>query len=151
MAKIKFKIITPEKVVFEKEIDEVTLPTEMGEITVLPNHIPLVSVVRAGELIIHDGTSQESLAIAGGFLEVKKNEVLVLTENAELAQDIDEVKAQEAKDRAQKLLSELKNKEDVAYTVLSSKIEKELARLHVVRKRKSGHQPSITDQPTSNS
>jgi len=146
--KLKFKIVTPEKVVFEKEVDQVTIPTEMGQITILPNHLAMVSIVRAGELMIKDGANQELMAIAGGFLEVKKNEVLVLTESAVRAEEIDEVQAEEAKNRAQKLMAELKNKEDVEYTALASRIETELARLRVVKKRKGAHQPDITNQGT---
>jgi len=148
MPKIKFKIVVPEKVVFEKEVDQVTIPTEMGQITILPNHLAMVSIVRAGELMIKDGANQELMAIAGGFLEVKKNEVLVLTESAVRAEEIDEVQAEEAKNRAQKLMAELKNKEDVEYTALASRIETELARLRVVKKRKGAHQPDITNQGT---
>ncbi|MFA5022323.1 MAG: ATP synthase F1 subunit epsilon [Patescibacteria group bacterium] len=146
MAKIKFKIVVPEKVVYEKEVDQVTIPTEMGQITVLPNHIPLVSVVRAGELMIKNDNQEEILAVASGFLEVKQNEILILTESAEQAEEIDEARALEAKNRAEKLMSELKNKEAVEYTALASKIEKELTRLRVAKKKKN-YQPNITNQP----
>lgn len=143
MAKIKLKIVVPEKVVYEKEVDQVTLPTEQGEITILPNHIPLVSIIKAGEIMTKTNGEADSLAVSGGFLEVKKNEVVVLTETAELAEEIDQAQAEEAKTRAQKLLAEAKNREDVDYTALASKIEKELARLKVARKRKHYSQPNI--------
>jgi F-type H+-transporting ATPase subunit epsilon len=146
--KIKFKIVVPEKVVFEKEVDQVTIPTETGQITILPNHLPLVSIVRAGELMIKDNGTEEIMAVSGGFLEVKKNEVLVLTQSADRPEEIDETQAQEAKNRAVKLMSELKNKEDVEYTALASRIETELARLRVAKKRKGSHQPNITNQPS---
>ncbi|MFA6410291.1 MAG: ATP synthase F1 subunit epsilon [Candidatus Buchananbacteria bacterium] len=146
MAKIKFKIVVPEKIVYEKEIDQVTIPTELGQITVLPHHIPLVAIVQAGELVVKNGNEQEIMAVSGGFLEIKQNEVLVLTESAERAEEIDEARAIEAKERAQKLMSELKNKEEVEYTALASKIEKELARLRVAKKKKT-YQPNITNQP----
>jgi len=145
--KLKFKIVTPEKVVFEKEIDQVTLPTQTGQITVLPNHIPLLSALLAGELIIKIDKEEIPLAISGGFVEVKPgSEIVVLTETAEHAQDIDETRALEAKKRAEDLLKNAKNKEEVDYTALAAKIEKELARLKVARRRKPTHQPTIQSE-----
>ncbi|MFA6255180.1 MAG: F0F1 ATP synthase subunit epsilon [Patescibacteria group bacterium] len=144
MPKLKFKIVTPEKVVFEQEIDQVTLPTQTGQITVLPNHIPLLSALQAGELVIKSDGKETPLAIAGGFVEVKPDsEIVVLTENAEHAQEIDIARAEEAKKRAEDLLKNTKDKEAVDYTALTAKIERELARLKVARKHKPSHQPTI--------
>jgi len=146
MPKIKFKIVTPEKVVYEKEVDQVTLPTQKGEITVLPNHIPLVSILQAGELVVKEGDTETPMAISSGFVEVRKNEVLVLTQTAEHAAEIDEAKALQAKERAEQLMKEIKNKDAVEYAGLAAKLEKELARLKVVRKRKHTNQPNIQSQ-----
>jgi len=147
MAKIKFKIVTPEKIVFQKEIDQLTLPTQTGQITILPDHIPLLSALQAGEMIIKNEREKIPLAISGGFVEVKPNsEVVVLTETAEHALEIDEARAEEAKKRAEALLKDAKNKEVVDYTALAAKIEKELARLKVARKHKPSHQPTIKSE-----
>ncbi len=147
MAKLKFKIVTPEKVVFEEEIDQVTLPTQTGQITVLPNHIPLLSALQAGEMVIKADGKELPLAVAGGFVEVKPgSEVVVLTENAEHAEEIDIAQAEEAKKRAEALLKDTKNKEAVDYTALAAKIERELARLKVARKRKPTRQPTIQSE-----
>ena len=147
MAKLKFKIVTPEKVVFQKEIDQLTLPTQTGQITILPNHIPLLSALQAGEMIIKNEKEEIPLAISGGFVEVKPNsEVVVLTETAEHALEIDEARAQEAKKRAETLLKDAKNKEAVDYTALAAKIGKELARLKVARKHKPSRQPTIKSE-----
>jgi F-type H+-transporting ATPase subunit epsilon len=143
MEKIKFKIVTPEKVVYEDEIDQVTLPTQMGEITVLPGHVPLLTALQAGEMVVRTEGKDISLAIAGGFGEIRQNEVIVLTESAERAEAIDIKRAEEARQRAEKLLQDVKNKENVDYTGLASKMEKELARLKVARKRKHGAAPTI--------
>jgi len=98
MATLKFKIATPEKVVYEKDsVAQVTIPTMNGEITILPNHIPLVSVVKAGELRVRDREGEHLMAVAGGFLEVRgNNEIVILADNAERAQDIDIAKAEAA-------------------------------------------------------
>lgn len=147
MPKIRFKIVTPEKVVFEQEIDSVTLPTQTGQITVLPNHIPLLSALQAGEMIIKASGKEIPLAIAGGFVEVKPgSEVVVLTENAEHAEEIDIARAEQAHQRALELMKD-KNREQVDYTALTVKIEKELARLKVAKRRKGSHQPNIGGMP----
>ncbi|MCX6789401.1 MAG: ATP synthase F1 subunit epsilon [Candidatus Gribaldobacteria bacterium] len=135
MDKIKFKIVTPERVVYESEVDQATIPTAQGEITVLPNHIPLVGVLRPGELMIKKGKEEITMAVSGGMIEVTKNMIVILADTAEQAHEIDEQRAKEAKDRALKLMSE-KNREDVDYTGLAIQIEKELARLKVARRHK---------------
>ncbi|OGY45435.1 MAG: ATP synthase F1 subunit epsilon [Candidatus Buchananbacteria bacterium RIFCSPHIGHO2_01_FULL_44_11] len=146
MPKIKFKIVTPERLVYQKDVDQVTLPTKTGEITVLPNHIPLVALLAAGELVAKVDGQELPMAVSRGFIEVGKNSVTVLTQTAEGVEEIDELRAQAAVERAKKLLQDVKNKEAVEYTALAGKIEKELARLKVVRRRKHTHQPTIKSE-----
>lgn len=103
---ILLEIITPEKIVYKDEADEIVVPTINGEIAILPNHIGLLTQVRPGELIIKKGSGQQYLAITGGFLEVADNKVSILTDYAIKAQDIEVARAQEAKKRAEKAMSE---------------------------------------------
>ena len=77
MNKINFKIVTPERVVYESEIDQATIPTVQGEITILPNHISLVGVLKPGELMIKKGKEEIAMAVSGGMIEVAKNKVIV--------------------------------------------------------------------------
>lgn len=100
------EIITPEKIIYKDEVDEIVAPTESGEIAILPNHINLLTQVIPGELIIKKGTTQQYLAITGGFLEVQGNKITVLAEYAVKAQDIEVARALEAKKRAEKIMSE---------------------------------------------
>lgn len=100
------EIITPEKVIYKDEVDEIVVPTENGEIAILPNHINLLTQVIPGELIIKKGTNQQYLAITGGFLEVLNNKISILAEYAIKAQDIEVARAIEAKKRAEKVMSE---------------------------------------------
>src|SRR5665648_417690 len=100
-SKIKFKIVTPEKTVYEDSVDQVTLPTQEGEITVLPNHIPLISVLRAGELVAKKGGEEIAMAVSGGMVEVRKNEITILADTAERAEEIDLARAEEAKQKAE--------------------------------------------------
>lgn len=100
------EIITPEKSVYKDEVAEVVAPTVDGEIAILPNHISLLTQINPGELIIKKGTSNQSLAITGGFLEVSNNKVSILADYAVRVQDIEILRAQEAKKRAEKIMSE---------------------------------------------
>lgn len=133
--KIKFEITTPERVVYSAEIDEVVLPTMMGEIGVLPNHIPLVSILKAGELRVKNNGQEESIAVSGGFIEVRPDKVLVLADTAEKSEEIDEQKAEQARVAAQKIVDE-KRFDNREFAALTAKIEKELVRLKVARKRR---------------
>lgn len=130
---ITFKIVTPERVVYEDTIKKVTIPTTEGEITVLPEHAPLVTMLNPGELRVHKETGDTvDLAIAGGMLEIRPNsEVYVMADTAERAEEIDVERAQKAKDRAEQLLKEINDTADVEYARLQAIIERELARISV--------------------
>ena len=132
---MRFEIITPERVVFSDEIKQVSLPTMDGEITVLPHHIPLVTVLKAGELRYTKDNEEHSIAVSGGFAEVRPDgSVAILADTAEHAHEIDLTRAEEARAKAAKLMEEARNKEDADYTMLASKMERELARLRVGNK-----------------
>jgi F-type H+-transporting ATPase subunit epsilon len=134
--KIKFKIATPERVVYEAEVDSVTCPTQMGEITILPNHIPLVANLAPGEMKFLDNGQERYLAVSGGFLEVRpKNEVIVLADSAEYEEEVDLARALEARKRAQKLMSEkIMGEEEYAETAAA--LERSLVRIKLGRRKK---------------
>lgn len=130
-----FKIITPERVVFSDEVEQVSINTREGEITVLPHHLPLVGLLVPGELRYKKNNTEHAIATSTGFVEVRAdNSVVILADTAEHAGEIDLAKAQEAHDRATRLMSESRNKEAVDFSALSAKLEKELARLRVAKK-----------------
>lgn len=135
---LKFKIVTPEKSIYENEIFQVTIPTMDGEITVLPNHIPLVSVLKAGELKFKDKDGEHQMAVSGGFLEVRgKNEIVILADHAERVDQIDITRAEEARVRAQEQMKNIKNVQDVDFAKLQAVIDRELNRLRVAKKYKN--------------
>ncbi len=145
MKTIQFKIVTPEKIVYQNEVLSATIPTMEGEITILPKHIPLVAVLNAGELRIQTPKGNGIfMAVSGGLVKVNKKEVIILADTAELAEEIDEERAKKARDRAKKLLQDVKNKEMVDHTALVAKINKELARLKVAGKQRKRFGPQIT-------
>ncbi len=132
---INFKIATPERVVFKDEVEQITLPTKMGEITVLPNHIPLISVLVPGEIIVKKQNVVKTMSVSGGFIEVQAEKVVVLADTAEKAEEIDIKRAEEAKERAAKAMTE-KKMDAVEFASLAAQIEKEMARIRVGRKYK---------------
>jgi len=134
---LKFKIATPEKVVYEDEINQASIPTTSGEITILPNHIPLVSVLQAGEIKIVDKDGEHVLAVAGGFLEVRdNNEIVILADNAERAEEIDLERAEEARTRAEKELKKAKTEENIDFAKLQAVIDREMNRIRIGKKYK---------------
>ncbi|MDO8524102.1 MAG: ATP synthase F1 subunit epsilon [bacterium] len=135
--KINFKIITPERVVLQQEVEQITVPTAMGEITILPGHIPLVAVLKAGEIILKSENKETSMAVSGGLIEVKKNETVILADTAEMASELNEEKVEEARKKAEQLLIEAKNRQEVDTAGLVGGLDRELARLKVVRKHKT--------------
>ena len=136
MSSLTLTIASPERVLFEGAIQQTTLPTKMGQITILPNHIPLVAALTAGELsFVNDKNETIFLAVSGGAVEISDNHITILSDTAERSDEIDELRAQEAKQRAESLLKEQKT-DTVEYASIVSKLEKELARISVVRRRR---------------
>lgn len=135
---LKFKIVTPEKTVYENDIFQVSVPTMEGEITILPHHIPLVSILKSGELKIKDKDGDNAIAVSGGFLEVRgDNEIVILADHAERAQEIDITKAEEARKRAEQQMKEVVNKQDVDYAKLQAVIDREMNKIRVAKKYKN--------------
>ncbi len=134
MNKIHFKIVTPEKTVFEEEIDQATLPVTDGEVTILPGHRNYIASFKAGEIMLKKGGQEIHLATAGGFLEFAKNTLVVLADRAERAEDIDLSRAEEARKRAEELKKEAITADETEYARIAALIEKEAARIKVARK-----------------
>ncbi len=139
MSLIKFKIVTPERTVVEQEVYQATLPVEGGEVTILPEHMPYIGALKAGEIILRrtQGGEEESLATSGGFAEFHDNTLSILADTAERAEEIDLARAEEARKRAEKLKEERHLMDDEEYARTAAAIEKELARVRVARKHRS--------------
>ena len=86
---LHLEIVTPERLAYEDDVDMVLVPGAEGELGILPHHTPLVSLLGVGELKIRKGGEEESFAIAGGFLQVRPDKVVVMAETADLASEID--------------------------------------------------------------
>jgi len=132
---IHFEIVTPERIVLKEEATQITVPTKEGEITVLPNHIPLVASLQAGVIEMKTAAGETHvISVSGGFIEVLKDKVVILADTAEHGHEIDLKRAEEARKRAEDLKKETVHKDDVDYTALSAQIEKELARTRAAKR-----------------
>lgn len=148
MKTIDFQITTPERIVHKDQIDSVSVPTKMGQITILPNHIPLVASLEAGELIVRKGKEEIPMAVSGGFVHVNfENKVIILADTAEKVEEIDELRSERARQRATELLK-TKRVDATDYAVILAELNKEMARLRVARKyrRQRPKQPGVGEQ-----
>ena len=131
---MKFKIATPERIMLETEVESVTLPTTLGEITVLPHHIPLVANLVPGEIRYNLANKENFFAVSGGVIEVKRgDQVVVLADAAEFGHEIDLQKAVQARLEAQKLMSQT-HKSDKSYADAAAWLERSQARVKVAKK-----------------
>lgn len=145
---INFEIATPERIVYKEMVDSLTLPTREGEITVLPNHIPLVSVLVPGAITVRKGKAEQYMAVSGGFIEVQPgNRVVVLADTAERAEELTEVAIEKARTDAQRALSEKRGADAESFAAAAAALERELARLKVVRKRRHTRSSQTVPSP----
>ncbi|HEY4513027.1 MAG TPA: ATP synthase F1 subunit epsilon [Candidatus Paceibacterota bacterium] len=140
MAKqLKLKIVTPERLILEEVVDQVSLPTTLGEITILPDHIPLITELKSGDVVAFKGGEHVPVAVVGGFLEVKKGEdgvteVAVLADFAEHVGELSEEKVEQAKLRAEELKKLMENKEQVDFEHFEAELERSLTRVKIADK-----------------
>jgi len=106
MPGILLDIVTAERMVYSDNVDMVIAPGFEGQLGILPHHTPLMTILLPGELRVKKGDEEVSLAISGGFLEVRPDRVVVLADSAERAEEIDVERAEEARKRARERLSQ---------------------------------------------
>lgn len=134
---IKFKIVTPERTVYEDTIDQATLPVADGEVTILPNHRSYIAALKSGEIYLKKANKELDFAISGGFIEFADNNLVVLADTAERAEEIDLKRAEEARIRAEELKKQKITMDESEYARVASAIEKEMARIKVARKHRT--------------
>ena len=132
--KIKFKIVTPAKEVFEDEVDQVTLPVTDGEVTILPNHTSYIASLKPGEIVFKKGDKETVLATSGGFVEFAQNTLVFLADTAERIEEIDVEEAEKAKARAEELMKNRATMDDEEYAKVAAAIEKEASRIRIAKK-----------------
>lgn len=130
------KVISPQKVVLETKVRSVTLPTVEGEITVLPRHAPIYTLIKGGEVIARTEKGEEiSMAVGSGFANITESGVTLLANFGVLSDEIDESRAQEAKARAEALLKDKKSMQELA--LASADLSRSLVELKLASKRRN--------------
>ncbi len=131
---LKLEIVTPEAKTYSEDVDMVTLPGVEGEMGIFPNHVPLMTQIVPGEVTARKGGQDYHLAIGEGFVEITGERVAILTDMAIRAENIDEKKAEEARQRAEARLAEKLDDEESA--LVSAALAHSLAQLKVKRRQR---------------
>ncbi len=134
MARLHVRVITPRKVVFEKDISSVTLPSADGEITILPRHAKLFSLLSEGVVRMRD-TEEEYLAIGGGYVETDGKDVHILVSRAYGQEEIDAKETERALSEAKKILSETKDEQKRQEAI--AVMRRSVIDMKLVRRRKN--------------
>jgi F-type H+-transporting ATPase subunit epsilon len=128
------KLIAPDGVKYEADAIEASLPTPDGQITILPNHMPVISLLAPGGILLKIDGKEHVLATEGGIVEIANNTVKILADTAEDIDSLDALKIEEAKKHAESLLSNAKN--DIEYADAVAHLEKQIAKLSILKRRK---------------
>ena len=136
---LKLKIVTPERLILEEMVDQVSLPTTEGEITILPDHIPLIAGMASGDVVAFSNGEHVPMAVVGGFVEVKKGidnntEVAVLADFAEHVSELSDIEIEKAKARAGELKKQMENKQVVDFEHFAAELERSLTRVKIADK-----------------
>lgn len=132
---LQLDIVTPERLAYSEQVDSVVCPGIEGELGILPHHAPLITTLGFGELRIRRAGQEEFFAIAGGFLQVRPDRVVVLAETADLASEIDLQKAQQAREEAERAIHEgAAEPADLARA--RAALQASLARIRVAERRR---------------
>jgi len=136
--KLLLKIVTPEKLILEELVDQVTLPTIEGEITILADHIPLISALSSGDIVALKDGEYIPMAVVGGFIELKKENnvttVVILADFAEHLASITDAEIEKAKTRAAELKKQAENNEVIDFEHFESELERSLTRVKIADK-----------------
>ncbi len=133
------EIVTVERKVLEESgIDEVIAPGIEGQLAILPQHAPFMTMLAPGELILKKGSEEHSYVVTGGFFEVLKDKVIVLADAAEHADEIDTARAEAARDRAKLAVERRETIEDLA--TAAAALQRAMIRLRISenRRRRTG-------------
>ena len=140
MTKLKFEIVAAERVVYSDEVDVVIVPGVDGQLAILPNHAPLLTMLQPGDLTVRKEGEEQNIFVSGGFLEVMQNRVTVLADSAERAEEIDMSRAEEARRRAEEWLK--LSPEDTDLTRAEAALKRAIMRIKVAERRKRRPPPS---------
>jgi len=129
---LKLEIVTPDAKTYSEDVEMVTLPAAEGEMGIYPMHVPLLTQIVAGEVSVRKDGRDYFLAVGDGFVKITGDQVAVMTDMAIKAENIDEAKAEEARQRAEARLSEKLDDEETA--LCAAALARSLAQLKVKRR-----------------
>ena len=132
---LRLEIITPVATVFSEDVEMVTLPGVEGELGILPQHVPLMTQMVPGEMVVRKNGQDRFLAVGEGLIEITGDHVTILTDQAMAAENIDVALAEEARQRAQARLKEKLSAEEVAN--VNAALARSLAQIRVKRRQRS--------------
>lgn len=130
MKTIKVNIVTPDGPVYDSEVNMIIANTATGEIGVLPGHIPMVAPLQVGAIRLKKDGQIDIVAVSGGFLEIRPDQVSILAQAAEVSTNIDVDRAKEAVKRAEERLN-LSKKDDVDFTRAELSLKRAMNRINV--------------------
>jgi F-type H+-transporting ATPase subunit epsilon len=131
---LRLEIITPQAIVYADDVEMVTLPGVEGQMGVYPQHIRLITQIEPGEIIVNKGGADSFLAVGEGLVEITATRVSIVTDMAFPSEQIDEAKAEEARERARARLREKIADEEVAS--VNASLVRALAQLQVKRRQR---------------
>jgi len=134
LPKLKFDIVTAERMVYSDDVDVVIAPGVEGQLGILPNHASLLTMLQPGELVVRKEGEETEMFVSGGFLEVMQNRVTLLADVAERAEEIDIARAEEAKRRAEEQIKQAPPEMDLA--VAEAALRRALARIKIAERRR---------------
>jgi F-type H+-transporting ATPase subunit epsilon len=129
MQTLKVNIVTPDGPVYESEVEMVSTKAQSGELGILPGHIPMVAPLQIGAVRLKNGNDTELVAVSGGFLEVRPEQVTILAQSAERSEAIDVERAQQAKNRAESRLNA--SKEEIDFRRAELALRRAMNRINV--------------------
>jgi F-type H+-transporting ATPase subunit epsilon len=136
MAKLRLEVVTAEREVYADEVDLVVAPATEGEVGILPRHAPLLTTLQPGVLRLKKDGEETLMAVSGGFLQVFNDRVLILADAAERESEIEESRAEQARQRALAVLQAAARGEPVQAEAARLALRRSLARLEVIQRRR---------------
>lgn len=132
---LRLEIVTPEGIAFADDVTMVTLPGIEGQLGIYPQHVSLITEIVPGEVIAHQGRSEQLLAVGSGLVDISAARVAIVTDMAVAAEHIDEAKVDAARRRAEARLREVTSDEEIA--AVHASLARSLAQLHVRRRHRA--------------
>ncbi len=143
---IRCEIVSQDRMVFEGDVDIVVLPGSAGEMGILPHHAPLLTTLKYGFIKVRQQGKEEVFAVAGGVAEVQPQIVTVLADAAENIEEIDETRAEQARERAQEMLAKGVPADSDAYLAIEAALRRSNLRLDAVKRFRKGSRSNMSGE-----